>query len=146
MNKICTNKKAYFEYEVLDKYVAGIQLVGSEVKSIRDAKVSIAEAYCYFADEEMFIKSMHVSEYKQSGKYDNHEPTRERKLLLNKKEIIKLKRGKNEKGLTIIPLAVMLTNRGLIKIEIGLCKGKKLYDKRESLKEKDIKRDLERNI
>jgi|TARA_R110002126_G_scaffold236560_1_gene380184 SsrA-binding protein len=143
---IVKNRKAYYEYEVLDKYTAGIQLQGSEVKSIRNSKVSVAEAYCYFKGDELFVKSMNVAEYQQSGRYDNHNPIRERKLLLKKKELLKLKSGLQEKGLTIIPLSLFLNERGKIKLEIGLCKGKKLYDKRNSIKEKDQKRDLERNL
>jgi SsrA-binding protein len=146
MSVINKNKKAYFEYSILEDYVAGISLLGSEVKSIKASKVSISEAYCYIHNNEMFIKGMHVAEYKQSGKYQNHDPIRERKLLLNKVEIIKIGDKINQKGMTLIPLNIHTTKTGLIKIKIGLCKGKKLYDKRQSLKEKDIKRDLERGL
>jgi len=146
MKSITKNKKAYFEYQILEKHMAGIQLKGSEVKSIRASKVSIAEAYCFITNGEMFIKGMHVTEYKQGGTHNNHEPIRDRKLLLKKKEIIKLHELVSQKGLTIVPLEIILSNTGFIKLEIGLAKGKNLYDKRNSIKEKDIKRELERNI
>lgn len=147
MSKIITkNKRAYYEYEILDKYIAGIQLVGSEVKSIKNSNVSIIEAYCYITDNEIFIKGMHVTEHKEGGQHNNHKPLRDRKLLLHKKEIIKLFEKTSQKGLTIVPLEIILTNTGFIKVEIGLCKGKKIFDKRVSLKEKDLKRDMERNI
>lgn len=146
MKKICSNKKAYFEYFILDKFTAGIKLVGSEVKSIRAGKVSIVEAYCYINNGEIFIKGMHVSEHKEGGKYNNHQPIRDRKLLMNKKEIIKLSENISQKGLTIVPLEVMLSSTGFIKVEIGLAKGKHLYDKRNTLKENDLKRETERNI
>jgi SsrA-binding protein len=144
--KICTNKKAYFEYQILDKHTAGIKLQGSEVKSIRSGKVSIVEAYCFITNDEIFIKGMHITEHKEGGKHNNHNPIRDRKLLMKKKEIIKLKENISQKGLTIVPLEVILTNTGFIKLEIGLAKGKNLYDKRTSLKEKDLKREIERNL
>lgn len=146
MTSITKNKKAYFEYQILDKYTAGIKLQGSEVKSIRAGKVSIVEAYCFIVNDEIFIKGMHVTEHKEGGKYNNHNPTRDRKLLMKKKEIIKLRENISQKGLTIIPLEVILTNTGFLKLEIGLAKGKNLYDKRNTLKEKDLKREIERNI
>lgn len=146
MEPITKNKKAYFEYSILEKHIAGIKLQGSEVKSIRAGKVSISEAYCFINDGEIFIKGMNVTEYKEGGKHNNHNPVRDRKLLMNKKEILKLKENISQKGLTIVPLCVILTNTGFIKLEIGLAKGKNLYDKRHSIKEKDIKRELERNL
>ena len=146
MKSITKNNKAYFEYQILDKYTAGIKLQGSEVKSIRAGKVSIIEAYCFISNDEIFIKGMHVTEHKEGGKHNNHNPTRDRKLLMKKKEIIKLRENISQKGLTIIPLEVILTNTGFLKLEIGLAKGKNLYDKRNSLKEKDLKREIERNI
>lgn len=145
MNIINQNKKAYFEYSILDKYTAGIQLMGTEVKSIKESKVSISEAFCSIIEGEMFIIGMHVSDYKKI-KHTNHEPLRTRKLLLNRKEINKLAKATKEQGLTIIPLMIFISDTGLIKIEIGLAKGKKTYDKRESIKEKDQKRELDRNI
>jgi SsrA-binding protein len=146
MKKICVNKKAYFEYHILEKSIAGLQLQGSEVKSIRAGKVSIAEAYCFVQDGELFIKGMHVAEYSEGGKHYNHQPLRDKKLLMKKKEILKLDKSLGEKGLTIIPLELIITDTGLIKLEIGLAKGKHLYDKRESIKAKDIKRDIQRSL
>ena len=146
MEQISKNKKAYFDYEILENYMAGIVLVGSEVKSIRNKDVSIKEAYCHIDNGEMWIKGMHIAPFKESGTYQNHEPVRDRKLLLNKKEIKKLQEKVAQKGLTIVPLKIIITGRGLIKVDIGLAQGKKNYDKRVSLKEKDIKRDIERTI
>lgn len=146
MEQITKNKRAYFDYNILENYTAGISLVGSEVKSIRNKDVSIKEAYCHIIDGEMWIKGMHVAPFKESGTHQNHEPTRDRKLLLNKREIKKLHEKVTQKGLTIVPLKVIITGRGLVKIDIGLVSGKNNYDKRASLKEKDIKRDMDRNI
>lgn len=146
MKSITKNKKAWFEFQILDKYIAGIQLQGSEVKSIKAGKVSINEAYCFITNGEIFIKGMHVTEHKEGGKHNNHQPLRDRKLLLKKKEIIKLHENISQKGLTIIPLEIILSKNGFIKLEIGLAKGKNLYDKRNSIKDKDIKRELERNL
>jgi SsrA-binding protein len=146
MKSITKNRKAYFEYNILEKYIAGIKLQGSEVKSIRLGKVSIVEAYCYITNNEIFIKGMHVTEHKEGGKYNNHQPLRDRKLLMKKKEIVKLNENMSQKGLTIVPLEIILSNTGFIKLEIGLAKGKHLYDKRNSLKEKDLKREVERNV
>jgi len=146
MKSITKNKKAYFEYQILDKHTAGIKLQGSEVKSIRAGKVSIVEAYCFISNDEIFIKGMHITEHKEGGKHNNHIPVRDRKLLMKKKEIIKLSEQISQKGLTIVPLEVILTNTGFIKLEIGLAKGKNLYDKRNTLKEKDLKREIERNL
>jgi SsrA-binding protein len=145
MKKICVNKRAYFEYQILEKVTAGIQLQGSEVKSIKASKVSIAEAYCYIKDGEMFIKGMHVTEHKEGGTHNNHQPVRDRKLLLKKKEILAFDEKMSQKGLTIVPLEIILSNTGFVKLEVGLAKGKNLYDKRTSIKEKDLKRELERN-
>jgi len=146
MKSITKNKRAYFEYNILEKHIAGIQLQGSEVKSIKSSKVSIVEAYCFITNDEIFIKGMHVTEHKEGGKYYNHQPLRDRKLLMKKKEIIKLRESISQKGLTIVPLEIILSNTGFIKLEIGLAKGKHLYDKRNSLKEKDLKREVERNL
>jgi SsrA-binding protein len=131
------NKKAYFEYSILEKFLAGVQLAGSEVKAIKDARVSIAEAFCSIHEGEVYIHQMHVSEAKQIVML-MHDPIRERKLLLNKKEIQKLEKETKEKGLTIVPLAVLVSASGFVKIEIGIARGKKLYNKKESIKEKDI--------
>jgi SsrA-binding protein len=145
MKSISNNKRAYFEYEILENHTAGIKLVGSEVKSVKASKVSIVEAYCFIKDGEMYIKGMHITEHKEGGKYNNHEAVRDRKLLLHKKEIMKLQENISKKGLTIVPLEVILSDTGFIKIQIGLAKGKNLHDKRNSIKEKDLKRELERN-
>lgn len=136
------NKKAKFEYEFLQIVTCGIRLVGSEVKSIRQGKVSISESYCYINNGEMFIKGMNISDY---GYGSFHETTRDRKLLLKKKEIRELD-DKLINGLTIIPYRVFINEKGLIKVEIVLAKGKKLYDKRESIKKRDIERDIRKLI
>ena len=146
MKKISINKKAFFDYIIIEKHITGIVLVGSEVKSIRQGNISIKEAYCYIQDGEIFIKGMHIAEHKEGGRNFNHLPLRDRKLLMKKKEILKLHQTLSEKGLTIIPLEVIITKEGFVKVEIGLAKGKKLFDKKVSIKEKDIKRDLERNL
>ncbi|ADQ18207.1 SsrA-binding protein SmpB [Leadbetterella byssophila] len=137
------NKKASFEYFFLDEYTAGMVLTGTEIKSIREAKVSMADAYCIFHRGELFVKNLNISKY-DNGTYYNHDPLRERKLLLSRKELRKLEGKLTDKGLTIIPTRLFINDRGLAKLDIALAKGKKLYDKRESIKEKDIKRDQER--
>lgn len=137
------NKKASFEYHLVDKYVAGIQLTGTEIKSVRASKASIGEAYCTFIDGELFIKNMHITEYSHGG-YVNHDPTRIRKLLLSRKELDKLERKIKVKGFTIVPTRLFIGKSGYAKIEIALAEGKKLHDKRESLKEKDDKRSMDR--
>lgn len=145
-NKISIkNKKAFFEYEILDKYVCGIQLFGTEVKSIRESKASIKEGYCYIDKGEVFIKGMNVTEYSHGG-YVNHEPLRVRKLLLNRTEINKLEKKIKDKGIAIVPLHLFINEKGLVKLEIALAKGKKLFDKRETLKSKDVKRDMDRAL
>lgn len=137
------NKRASFEYEFIEKFVAGIQLFGTEIKSIRAGKASIGDSFCYFSANELYVKEMHISEYK-FGSYYNHEEKRERKLLLNRKELDKLDRKTKESGLTIVPLRIFLNEKGFAKMEIALCRGKKHYDKRESLKQKDHKREIDR--
>ena len=137
------NKRATFEYEILDEYTAGMVLMGTEIKSIRNHKASIAEAYCAFAGESLVIRNMNIEEYSHSS-YFNHEPKRDRKLLLNKTELNKLKNKMKDKGLTIVPLHLYISESGYAKLDIALAKGKKLYDKRESLKDKDAKRNLSR--
>jgi len=144
MKLLQKNRKAFHEYIPLDTYIAGIKLLGSEIKSIRAGDVNIKNAHCYFKGNELYVKGIHIAEYKQSGKYQNHDPLRERKLLLNKKELVKLAKGVATKGVTIIPLALLMTKGGYVKLEIALAKGKKLHDKRNALKEKDIKRDMDR--
>jgi SsrA-binding protein len=137
------NRKAGFEYQFIEKFVAGIQLTGTEIKSIRESKASIQHAYCMVRNNEVYVKEMHISPYKQATHY-NHEPTRERKLLLNKNEIKKIAGKSQEKGLSIIPLRLFLNDRGLAKLEIALAKGKKIHDKRHDIKAKDEKRELDR--
>lgn len=136
------NRKAYHEYQVLKEYTAGIQLCGSEVKSLRANNANITDAYVYISNNEVFIKNAYISKYNESS-YLNHDERQDRKLLLHKKEINELTRKVKDVGMTIIPLEIFLLN-GRYKVKIGLCKGKKLWDKRESLKEKDLKRSLQR--
>ncbi len=135
------NKTARREYELLDKYVAGMVLVGTEIKSIREGKVNLKDGFCTFIKGELWVRQIHISPYKYGTHY-NHEETRDRKLLLNKQELAKLDKKSNEKGLTIVPLRLFINNKGLAKIEIALGKGKKLHDKRDSLKKKDSERQL----
>ncbi len=137
------NKRAAFDYELLDKYIAGIQLFGTEIKSIRGGHASLVDSYCFFNKGELWVKGMKISEYFY-GTFNNHIPERERKLLLQKKELVKLERKTKESGLTIVPLRLFINERGLAKLEIYLARGKKEYDKRETLKEKDSKRELDR--
>ncbi|HXH18674.1 MAG TPA: SsrA-binding protein SmpB [Chitinophagales bacterium] len=137
------NKRASFDYHLLEKFTAGIQLTGTEIKSIRESKASISDAYCIFRNGELWVKNMHISEY-EKGTFANHEPLRERKLLLKKNELNKLDKKIREKGFTIIPLSVFISGRGFAKMEIALAKGKKVHDKRESIREKDTRRELER--
>ncbi|MGY5847463.1 SsrA-binding protein SmpB [Salegentibacter sp. HM20] len=137
------NRKAKFEYEFLDKYVAGIKLAGTEIKAIRQGKASIAESFCEFQNHELFVINMHVEEYSHATHF-NHNPKSERKLLLQKRELRKLEKEVKNSGLTIIPLRLFINDRGLAKLEISLAKGKKLYDKREVIKERESKRRLDR--
>jgi len=137
------NRRAKFEYEFLEKFTAGIQLTGTEIKSIRAGKASIVEAFCFINNDELFIKNMFIAEYEE-GSYNNHEPRRVRKLLLNRNEIDKLVKKKKDVGLTIIPINLFINGKGYAKIDIALAKGKKLYDKRQDLKSKDDKRSMDR--
>jgi len=137
------NKKANFEFEFIDTYVAGLVLNGTEIKSIREAKVSLTEAFCVFFDDELFIRQMHISPYSMASSY-NHEAVRDRKLLLQKKELVKLQTNSQVKGLAIIPVRIFINDRGQAKLEIALARGKKNHDKRQDLKEKDAKRELQR--
>lgn len=138
------NKRAKFEYEILDKYTAGIVLSGTEIKSIRNSKASIAESFCEFNETgELFIINMTIEEY-AFGTHFNHRPKAERKLLLNKRELRKLSKDVQTKGLTIVPLHLFINDNGLAKLDIALAKGKKLYDKREIMKDRDNKRQLDR--
>ena len=135
------NRKASFEYHFLDTYVAGIQLTGTEIKSIRAGKASLADAFCVFIENELWVKNMHIDEYTK-GSYYNHDSKRLRKLLLNKNELKKLQGKFKEKGLTIVPIKMFINDNGYAKLEIVLAKGKKLYDKRESMKKKDAEREI----
>ena len=137
------NKKAYFDYEILEKFVAGMQLKGTEIKSIRMGKANLGDSYCFFVKNELWLKNMRISEYEQ-GSYNNHDPYRDRKLLMNRRELNKLEKQTREKGLTIVALRVFINEKGYAKIEIALVRGKKQYDKRESIKQKDLKRDMDR--
>jgi SsrA-binding protein len=137
------NRKASFEYELIEKLVAGMQLTGTEIKSVRNGKVSMNDAYCQFYGGELFSKNIHISEY-ELGNINNHPAKRDRKLLLHKKELQKLERKLKESGFTIIPTRMFINDRGLAKLEIALARGKKLYDKRETLKQKDSKREIDR--
>ncbi len=138
------NKKARFEYEILDTYDAGIMLVGTEIKSIREGKATITESFCEFNERsELFAINMYIDEYTHAS-YFNHQMRRERKLLLNKKELKKLYKDVSNKGLTIIPLNLYLNEKGLAKLKIALCKGKKIHDKRNTIKDRDNKRNLDR--
>jgi len=135
------NKKAYFEYNIESKYIAGLVLKGTEVKSLRAGKASFNDSYCFFHKGELFVKSLHISEY-SFGTYTNHEPLQERKLLLNKKELRKLEGKIKEKGYSIIPLKLFLSENGYFKLEIGLGRGKKIYDKRETIKQRENERNI----
>lgn len=137
------NKRARFDYEILDKYSAGIVLTGTEIKSIRLGKASIAESFCEFNNGELFVINSNIEEY-LFGTHYNHKAKSERKLLLNKKELRKLEKDSENKGLTIVPLRLFTNEKGLAKLEIALCRGKKNFDKRETMKDRDTKRDLDR--
>lgn len=139
------NKKAGFLYELSDKQVAGIQLTGTEIKSIRQGKVSFTDSYCFFRDNELYIKNLHITEYSH-GTYANHNPKRDKKLLMNRKELNKLGKKTREKGFTIIPVRLFINDRGLAKLEIALGRGKKQFDKREDIKKRDTQRDVQRKI
>ena len=137
------NRKVSFEYELIERFVAGIKLVGTEIKSIRGGKANLTESYCQFYAGELFVKNLHISEY-EMGTNNNHEARRDRKLLLNRKELDKLEKKVKESGLTIVCTKLFITDRGLAKLEIALARGKKTYDKRESLKQKDSQREMDR--
>jgi SsrA-binding protein len=144
MSKILIkNKKARFEYLLLEEFSAGIILSGTEIKSLRDGKANLTDSYCAFKGDELFVFNMHIAEYTH-GTYSNHEPKRERKLLLTRRELKKLITKTREKGLTIVPTQLYINEKGLAKLDIAIARGKKLYDKRESIKVKDVRRDLDR--
>jgi len=143
--KLASNRKAYFEYSVLESFDAGIKLVGSEVKSMRAGDANIAESYAYIKSGEIFAKNIKVSKYKSSHAMEKHEENREKKLLLKKKEIAKIEKLLQSPGTTIIPLEIFSSNN-LIKVKIGVCKGKKLWNKKEDIKRRDIDRDTKREL
>ncbi|BAV05756.1 SsrA-binding protein SmpB [Filimonas lacunae] len=143
MAKEMNNRQAYFHYYIEDKYVAGIVLLGTEVKSIRDGKVSFNDAFCLFDDGELWVRGLYIAEYKL-GTTNNHIAVHDRKLLLTKRELKKLTLKMKEKGYTIVPLRVFLNEKNLVKVEIGLGKGKKLYDKRDTIKQRDNDREMKR--
>ncbi|MBR6815331.1 MAG: SsrA-binding protein SmpB [Alistipes sp.] len=137
------NKRATFDYEILEEFIAGVVLVGTEIKSIRAGKASLTDSYCYFQDGELWIRGVNISEY-DWGTCNNHVPRRDRKLLLQRKELNKLQRQLQDRGLTVVGLRMFLSERGFAKIVIGLARGRKAYDKREYLKENDAKREMDK--
>ena len=139
------NKRAEHEYFLMDTLTAGLVLTGTEIKSIRNGKAGLADSYCMFKDDELFVIGMHIAEY-DKGAYNNHDPKRDRKLLLTARELRKLKNKVQEKGLTIVPVLLYINEKGLAKLDIALARGKHYYDKRESLKTKDSKRDIEKQL
>ena len=137
------NKRARFEYNLIDKYVAGLQLSGTEIKSIRNSKANLSDSFCSFKGNELFITGMYIDEY-EFGNYANHQPKRDRKLLLKRQELDKISKKLKDVGLTIIPLRLFINDKGWAKIEIAIAKGKKLHDKRNTIKDRDIQRDIDR--
>lgn len=145
-NKInIENRRARFDYQFLENFTAGLVLKGTEIKSIREGKAGLSDSYCYFKNGELFIKNMHISEYSEASFY-THEPLRERKLLLSKQELSKLEKKIKDQGLTIIPVRLFLNEKGFAKLEIALSKGKKVFDKRDDIKKRDIEREIGRKI
>lgn len=138
------NKRASFDFEIIDRYTAGLVLLGTEIKSIRLGKVSMNDSYCLFLGGELYVKNLSISEYEFGTRY-NHEVRRDRKLLLSKRELNKLDRKVKESGLTIVPIRLFMNDKGLAKLEIALARGKAKYDKRQSLKTKDAIREIERD-
>ncbi len=139
------NRRATFDYEIIEEYVAGVVLVGTEIKSIRMGKAALTDSYCYIDNGELWIKGMNIAEY-HWGSYNNHIPKRDRKLLLNRKELNKIQRSLQDKGLTVVGLRMFLNDRGLAKVVVGLAKGRKSYDKREYLKANDAKREMDKAL
>lgn len=135
------NKRATYDFEILDTYIAGIVLTGTEIKSLRLGKASLTDCYCYFNNSELFVRGMNISEY-HWGTYNNHMPKRDRKLLLNRKELLKLQRSLQDKGLSVVGLKLFINERGLAKLQIGLGKGRKSFDKREYIKERDARKEI----
>ena len=142
---VAKNKKAFHSFHIIDRYEAGLVLTGSEVKSIREGKMNLKEAYVLIRDREALLIGAHISSYSSTG-YKGHDPKANRKLLLNKREIIKLKQSISQKGLTAVPLEVYFNEKGWAKIIVATAKGKRLYDKKEALKERDIRRDMDREL
>jgi SsrA-binding protein len=145
MAKEMNNRQAYFNYYIEDKYIAGIVLLGTEVKSLREGKVSFNDAYCLFDKNELWLRGFYIAEYKL-GTANNHISVHDRKLLLTQRELKRLQARMKEKGFTLIPLRIFFNEKNLVKVEIGLARGKKVHDKRESIKEKDVKRELSRSV
>ena len=139
------NRQAYYDYFIEDKYDAGMVLTGTEVKSLRAGRASFNDSYCYFHRGEMWVKSLHIAEYSH-GTSSNHDPLRERKLLLNKKELRKIESKIKEKGITVVPLKIFFSEKGIAKMELGLGKGKKIYDKRDTIKQRDNEREMKKFI
>jgi SsrA-binding protein len=139
------NRRAKFDFQILDTLTAGLILKGTEIKSIREGKAALSDSFCYFRNNELYVRNMHISEYSEAS-FANHDPTRERKLLLNKHEINKLVKKMKDQGLTIVPLRLFLSEKGYAKLEIALAKGKKQHDKREDIKKKDIEREMNRKF
>jgi SsrA-binding protein len=139
------NRRARFDYQFMDEYTAGLVLRGTEIKSIREGKAGLSDSYCYFRNDELFVKNFHITEYGDASFY-NHEPLRERKLLLSRQELNKLLRKVKDQGLTIIPVRLFINDKGYAKLNIALAKGKKAYDKREDIKKKDLERELNRKF
>lgn len=137
------NRKATFEFAILQEFSAGMVLTGTEIKSIRSGKVNLTDGYCVIYNSEVYVKNIHIAEY-ENGNYNNHASKRDRKLLLNKSEIRKMETKLKDKGLTIIPLRMFINENGYAKLNIGIAKGKKIYDKREDIKKKDVQRDMDR--
>jgi len=137
------NRRASYEYQFLVKYTAGIMLTGTEIKSIREGNVNLGDGFCTFMNGELYLNQVNIAKFTE-GTYNNHEPTRTRKLLLNKRELNQLEKKLQEQGLTVIPIRLFINDRGFAKVEIALAKGKKLFDKREDIKERDVKREMQR--
>jgi len=144
-NFLIKNKKANFNYDISDKYIAGMVLKGTEIKSLKESKVNFSNSYCLIIDDQVYLKGMNISEYLY-GDINNHDPDRDRKLLLNKNEIKQIKKKVTEKKLSIVPIKLFINNRGYVKLEIGLGKGKKSFDKREDIKKRDIDRNLRESL
>lgn len=139
------NRKARFDYQFLETYTAGLVLKGTEIKSIREGKAGLADSYCYFKNDELYIRNFHITEYENASFY-NHEPNRERKLLLNRHELSKLLRSVKDQGLTIVPIKLFISDKGFAKLNIALARGKKAFDKREDIKKRDVERELNRKF